>query len=387
MSYRVTLTHDPNVLMGLQAEWESLQAQSYAWCVFSTWEWSRTWWEHFGAGAELWLLLAHDADQTLVGIAPLMLTRASRLPGLTWRQLQFLSSGMNNDHLDFIIREGAEREVIAAFLEVLNAEHKRWDVLRLENVTENSPTLATLRSSGQDWKTEAIEPSPFIALPATWDEHFNNLSYLKRKHQRRAMRKVEKDFEGRWSVDTVMRRDEIDDAFATLARLHQSRWEGTDQPGAFGDAKVRAFYAEIARRFVENGRLRLYRLWLGDDIAASFFGFFYRGRHFDFASGIDYSLQKYDPGHILTECMLKDAIANGVVEYDFLLGDEEYKYRWGAANRYDHTIIWHQSLRARLQYALYQSLRWAKAQGRRLRRSRQAPPPPNSTEQSDENPA
>src|SRR5690606_15097206 len=102
--------------------------------VYLTWEWVSTWWTNFHELGELWLLEARASDNRLVGIAPLMLALNQPMPGVVWRQLQFISSPHHFDHLDFLIETGHEAEVINAFLAELQKHRTRWDVLSLTQI-------------------------------------------------------------------------------------------------------------------------------------------------------------------------------------------------------------------------------------------------------------
>lgn len=362
MTYSITIAHTTEALSALETEWKHLQAESDAWSVFSTWDWASVWWRHFGHKGELWLLQARDAHGLLVGIAPLMLTNYSRLPGMSWRQIQFISTDLHTDHLDFIIKRGLSAQIVPMFLDVLRAHQNRWDVLYLENIVETSPTLSALRATDISWQTEAEHHAPFATLDLDWETYFaERVGYRKRKNQRRAMRKLEQDFANRWTFDYVTQPAEIDSAFNTLVKLHQTRWDETIHPGAFGDGAKLAFFQDMARTFVHTDMLRLFRLCIDGQTAATFLAFQYGNRIFDYASGINRDFMAWNTGHVLNQLTLQYGIANGIQEYDFLLGDEEYKYEWGAVDRRDITLAWYATWRGRSQRALYEQLRESKS--------------------------
>ena len=51
-------------------------------------------------------------------------------------------------------------------------------------------------------------------------------------------------------------------------------------------------------------------------------------------SGLNRDFQSLSPGWVLLGYLLQWAITNGRSEFDFMRGDEEYKYRFGAVNQY-----------------------------------------------------
>src|SRR5204862_4045645 len=47
---------DPARFTALREEWDELLASSAADCIFLTWEWLHTWWNHLAAGRRLYLI-------------------------------------------------------------------------------------------------------------------------------------------------------------------------------------------------------------------------------------------------------------------------------------------------------------------------------------------
>ena len=53
--------------------------------VHSTFEWLRTWWDHYGGSRKLLILVARDGEKT-VGIAPFTLATSAAVKGLADRR-------------------------------------------------------------------------------------------------------------------------------------------------------------------------------------------------------------------------------------------------------------------------------------------------------------
>jgi len=103
---------------------------------FLWWKWLRTWWHHFGADHELYLLVVRGIAGRVEGVAPWYLEKRG-----TWgRVVQFLGSGdVSSDYLSVLCRPGQENAVVdsvcAWMLRQANgaaseSEH-RWDRLEL----------------------------------------------------------------------------------------------------------------------------------------------------------------------------------------------------------------------------------------------------------------
>lgn len=97
----------------LKDKWDSLLEKSSSPNVFLTWEWLFTWWEFYSSSYQLFILLALDQDENILGIAPLCLSRTGPLKLKT---LRFLGTEeVCSDHLDFILQKGREKELLSLF--------------------------------------------------------------------------------------------------------------------------------------------------------------------------------------------------------------------------------------------------------------------------------
>ncbi len=359
MALSVTLSHDTAAFERLRAEWEALQAISTADSIYLTWDWITLWWQHFGAGRELWLLEARDEAGQLVGLGPMMRSAHAPLRGLRWQQVEFIGAPSPCEHLDFLARPGDEEAVTRAFVQRLIAEQPRWDVLSVTRLPEYSPTLGILRAwPGIAWEEDVLI-APVIALPNDWDTYFMSLSEKKRYSQRRLRRILDAEYpDGGWQWQRITDPNEIAPTLNELIAAHQAWWTGLGQAGAFAGPYTPFFHA-LAPQFARRGWLELSRVDLKGQFGGAFYGYNYRGRFYDFAHGVNMAYSELQIGHMLVEMTLRHLIDQGAREYDFLWGTEEYKYRWGAKDRQDITLIWRASRRARLIHATVEGLRAA----------------------------
>src|SRR5258706_16474546 len=71
---RIETIADAAGFRALRDEWTRLLERSASDCIFLTWEWLHTWWEHFGTSRGLALIAVRQGDD-LIGLAPLWFKR------------------------------------------------------------------------------------------------------------------------------------------------------------------------------------------------------------------------------------------------------------------------------------------------------------------------
>jgi CelD/BcsL family acetyltransferase involved in cellulose biosynthesis len=316
--------------LSLEERWnEVLQRCNHT--IFSTWEWLATWWKHFGNDKRLVLLLA-EHDGKILGIAPMMYT-VHRMFGLRRGKIEFISTP-GADYNDFILADKNE-ESLRFFLDYLNNLPERWECIDLIDIPQEANSLGLLRDVSKILTRAHV--CPYIRLPKSYDAFLGSLNYKKRKNLRRASRSLEKDFKVEF-VD-CSGTQYFAEGIESFFELHQKRWESKGFCGVFGDQRSRSFHMDIARSFAEKGWLGLYLLKVFDHPVAAHYGFKYRSKFYSYLTGFDPRYSKYGVGSLLAANIIARCIQDGLVEFDFLRGTEEYKERWNTTARWTQRVV------------------------------------------------
>lgn len=311
----------------LRREWNPLLARSGFDNLFQTWEWQTTWWRHLGSG-DLWLLAWRDDSGALVGLAPLYLEVAKSGE----RRLSLIGCLEVSDYLDVIAAAGQEAEVCAALLDWLGSDKAPgWDVVDLCNLPEVSPTHRLLpelaAAHGLAVTVTQEDVCPVITLPATWDDYLAMLDKKQRHEVRRKMRRAEEA--GEVSYTIVARSPNLGAEMDDFVSLHRLSQPDKDR---FMEPRMEAFFHAAAQSMAEAGWLQLWFLLVNGQKAATMLCFDYADTILVYNSGFDperYSI--FSPGIVLLAYCIRHAIEGlGRSRFDFLQGNEVYKYRFGA---------------------------------------------------------
>jgi CelD/BcsL family acetyltransferase involved in cellulose biosynthesis len=311
----------------------------------------------------LWILLARDEQtQKLVGIAPLFKTKVKDKLYLSYRQIGFIGSTHHHEYLNFIVQKGLEQEVIPKFIEFLQSQKHAWDTLQFSGI-RGKHIHQTLLSTNLPWKknNRANMNSPYIPLPADYDTWLmHTISKNHRKKLRRYERDLNQEFPGQWEIHRVTSEEELTEIFKVLVKLHQDQWENEGKPGAFNYGEWANYFYEVMQELLRMNCLRLFYLKIKGKPVTVLFSYKFGSFAWDYIAGIDYKFTDIPIGHVMTHHSIKTAIEEGLTEYCFMWGNQDYKFSFGAEKRTLHTYEYIQTPRVRMQKILIRFLRQIK---------------------------
>ncbi len=342
---------DAGEFLRLEAEWNDLVDRAGIRHPFLRHEWMRTWWECFGVGRALHIVITRSNDR-IIAIAPLLRESVS-MCGVPVRRLRL----MHNDHTpraDFIVAEQCERAYKAIWRALVEAKDQ-WDVLLLGQLPRDSRTrelfasfAATDRCALGVWRSS---DSPYVELNGTWDEYLESLPAKFRSNVRNRLARLTRI--GEPALESIESGAAIEDALADSIRLEESGWKRREGTAITSDDSVQRFYTRLAHLASERGWLRLLFLTVGGKRIATSYSLSYQGRLFLVKTGYDPAYDTCSPFKVLTYFATKRAYEEGLVEVDFLGDTEPWKLEWTPSVRsHDWVFVFSRGLRGRLVHQL-----------------------------------
>lgn len=327
------LTIDRTFPQNLADEWNALLAESVSDVPFLRYEYLRAWWQTRGGGewpqAELFLVTARREGR-LSAAAPLFFT-----PDHQGRPALMLAGSIEvSDYLDLVARPADLDYFLDLLLPFLAGQDlPAWQALDWYNLLDSSPTLPALQAAtarlGWRCQVEQLQHSPYIPLPGEWEAYLAAIDKKQRHEIRRKMRRAEESGAAvRWyTVAEAARLEaEIED-FLNLMEQEADK-------ASFLTAEMREHMRLTCRSAFEAGYLHLAFLEIDGKKASAKLSFDYRNRLWAYNSGIERSLMDYSPGWVLLGYLLRWANEARRQEFDFMRGNEDYKYRFGAVDRF-----------------------------------------------------
>jgi CelD/BcsL family acetyltransferase involved in cellulose biosynthesis len=188
---------------------------------------------------------------------------------------------------------------------------------------------------GYEFRTIVEDVCPVIDLPATWDAYLDSLDKKQRHEIRRKMRRIEREAHVNWYI--VGRDQDLLEEIEAFIELHQKSSADKDD---FMDEQMKGFFRAMAHALQPRGWLQLAFIKVDGQKAASMLNFEYEDAILVYNSGYDPQLYAYlSPGIVLLAYCIQHAIELDQARFDFLRGDEPYKYRFGARDTKIYRLV------------------------------------------------
>ena len=313
----------------LRAEWDELVDASDA-SVFNSWEWLFPWFRRIGPRRRLRILTARDGAGRLLGIAPLSIER-HRVLGRAVRRLRFLGdAGIGSDYLDLVARRDHREAVTRAFARAVLEDRESWDLVDLIDLDEGSPTVAVFREVFAIGPYDISQTDRFVCPRERFrpEESFQEFLRRTRRRENYLRRKSWLERQAGYRIETTEDPTRLPEAFDELLRLHRLRWDPEGGSQGIRGPRIEAFHRDATALLAERGRLRLYTMKVGRQAVASAYAIVDHGAFLYYQSGYDPRWRDRSVGLVLVGQTFKDSFDLGLREYDFLRGNEGYKYDW-----------------------------------------------------------
>lgn len=298
--------------------WDRLHAASRQPAPFLSWAWQGEWLRAFAAHRRVELRRVTDRDGTLVAVLPLY----EEAPG----RLTLVGGADVSDYLDLLAVRGREEEAWTALLGSRAASRDVWE---LHAVPAASPTVGALPALARAYSLAVTvtveERCPVLDLPATWDAYWAGLPGKHRHELSRKARRLEREAPGARAT-CVSAPGDVEARLDDFLRLHRASRAGKAK---FMDETMAGFFRATLGALAARGQARLWFLDLPDGPIAAFVTLEWGDTVGLYNSGFVPERAALAPGLVLLTDVVRDAIARGRRRFDFMRGEERYKYEFG----------------------------------------------------------
>ena len=322
----------------LAAEWSALQDASEH-SFFQSWGWIGCWLRLLPQGTRALLLRVRIGGET-VGLAVLLERRVWRRGLVHSRSLYLHETGrpeideLTIEHNGVLVRRDcaglAQAVALARLVEEVAAG--RFDEIILSGVgpdyRQAAEGIRTPKAHLLVWKCEPSHVVELDRLRSGGPDGLGALAPSTRKGIRRALRRAEEY--GPLKVEEARSVEEALTYLDALIELHQARWTGAGERGAFYSPWLRRFHAALVASRLPEGEIQLLRVSAGESVLGYLYHFQYRQRLYCYQWGLVRDEDRRISAGLVCEALsLKHNLEQPVRIYDLLHGDTEHKRRFG----------------------------------------------------------
>jgi len=203
--------------------------------------------------------------------------------------------------------------------------------LRFDSLPDEAvgPIVAGLTRAGVEPTVDPHSTVAVLALPHSFDEYLTSIGKKERHELRRKRRRYE-DSAGPIRLVHATGAGEVFDQFVECHR------RSSGDKGSFMSARMVEFFGDL----IALPGWQIDALVGGaGEVAAASFSFEDDSGYYLYNSAYDPDLRHLSPGQVLLGALIEQEIERGRDVFDFLKGDETYKYRLGSTTRQLYEIV------------------------------------------------
>lgn len=271
--------------------------------------------------ASLSIFQISEGEQ-IVGFLPFF-----QAPDHSTRIFKLLGTTEVTDYVDVLALPGHYPLVAEALVQLLD-DPVHDTQLDLQCLLPSAALLEIAKLLPPEIQTEQVTQTvnPCITLPASWDEYLSLVPHTHLKHYRHLLTKIGEEDDISYRCLTTA--TEISPEIETFITLHK---QSGSEKAAFWTPGREAFFHEMSEEIAKLGKVKLYFLDVNNDPAAALLVFDHWNEFQLYNSGFNaYRYGYLGVGNALILHTIQEAIAQGKKGYNFLRGDEAYKFTFGA---------------------------------------------------------
>lgn len=297
----------------LRGAWEALLARDSAATFFQTPLWCVTWYRCYQDEFEP-LLLTAEAEDRIVGLAPLAVQRATG-------RLVFAGEHMS-DYRDFLCEDARRPDALALFLPYLLAQSPDARLVIGQTQPDSATSEAVRRwAAGQRRCRVIVRTHPCQRFRLQSREELRGL------YRKKSIRQAVGFYRKTGGLEYRRLRDlhEWSRIKGAYFQQHSLRQAFAGRPLAFQDPRKRTFYSQLFES--RSPDIHFSGLWLAGRPISFMFCVAFRGVLYYGAPSVDPVEQKRSPGLLHLLEAMTDCQQEGFREMDFTLGDSTFKGR------------------------------------------------------------
>lgn len=311
----------------LEDDWNTLLNQNESNSVFLSHGWFKCFWDAWGNGKGLRVLVARKGSR-LIGVAPLMIYTGQHLR-LPAKILSFIE---NNEcpHCGFVVPKDKACQVVPAFFDYIYANQNGWDILVLRKMPVGTSQISAIKAYCDQNKNRCVDhpslSSPFLRTDSDWDVFYSNKSQRFKKRIRYMQNKLYK--QGDTIINESHAPAQVQALMGQIYDVGERSWKAKKGNAIGSSPQNRLFFSQLPYALEPEGKVCVWLLRLNNRLIA--FEYHVRQNDIIYAlrSSFDEAYRAYGPGSVLDFEVVRSLFKSDVNHYDMCGGPYAHKLRW-----------------------------------------------------------
>ena len=311
-------------------EWENLLIESDFPHPFSSFTFYNSWVETFVDDLTQIKMLFFYNENKLVGMAPVYIDHNNK-------NVSILGDKDLFDYRDIIYISGFYEEIYIEFLSYLKLQP--WFhgyTIFMQSIPESSELFNLVNTDKlnnfADVEIKQEDVTPIYDVNGVWDDYLLALNKKQRHEIRRKLRKFEsQDFQFK-----LIRNN--DDLSVFLSDFYELFINSREDKKEFLTEERKTFFNKMLFAFAEKNELKILSYYDGNTLISACIVIEYANIYFLYNSAYSLDYNSYSVGLVSKIIALKQSIENNNHAFNFLRGNERYKYELGGEDIKLHEI-------------------------------------------------
>lgn len=338
IDFQADLITDVEKFAGLKKSWNDLLGRAAYQNIQLTHDWLFSCWQHYQHShpiSRLCLYAVYNAEDDLVALFPMMITKIAYKRLFTAQRLSFLCYEYC-DYSDFIIEKGFGEQCLKFFVtHILIDRRLKWDILVLRNIPSEGGhhglILSGLRKAG--FNTHQKEITRFYHIDCSKDSYMSYIGSRSKSHRqniRTAQNRLCKQEKLGLPTPALVRLRPSLKLLSDLIQLCVRRQKLKKRQSVLQDVNFTKFLSHFVlthRDFIDLTGLKI-----GPKLIAFCICLKFMNVHYYWIPGFDQNYERLSPSNILLVQLIREAFDKKNDRFTFMAGASEYKKKWATGH-------------------------------------------------------
>lgn len=295
---------------------------------FYSWDWHRIWWEYFGKGKELYVIIVKDLNGRIMAIAPLMKVKIwIRCFKVT--EIRFIDNSISPRN-SILFRQGLTG-YIEAIIDFLSNRREEWDLLNFTTIENDMPYIPPLYNCLIPNSLRAIKTpgrqSPYIKVKGDFQLFMVNKFNSKQRYN--IIRRVRTIF-NKENTNVICYTDpkEMGTAIDLAFKISKLSWKGDISTDMSSSEDRKEFYIKITKYLAKCQSVSIWILVFQNKAIAVEYQIKSTNKIYLIINDFDQNYHKFAPGIALLYKVIEKCYDEQINEFDFSGDAYEYKQKW-----------------------------------------------------------